>query len=62
MSNRSARLFGLFAAAMVLFNFPLLGVFAKSKWFGTLPAVLVYLFAVWLAVIVITRQIGDKKM
>ncbi len=61
MSNRSARLLGLFSAAMVLLNFPLLGVFAKPKWFGAFPAELVYLFFVWLAVIIITRNIGDKK-
>ena len=61
MSRLSARLLGLFAIAVVLLNFPLLGIFAKPKWFGGFPAQIVYLFVVWLAIIVITRQMVDKK-
>ena len=50
-SVRAARLVSLFLLALLLFNYPLLGVFnAPGSVFG-IPVLYAYLFAAWSAVI-----------
>ena len=50
-SVRAARLFCLFLAALLLFNYPLLAVFnGPGSVFG-IPVAYAYLFAAWIAVI-----------
>ena len=50
-SVRAARLFCLFLAALLLFNYPLLAVFSGPGSVLGIPVLYAYLFAAWLAVI-----------
>ncbi len=56
MASKQSKLIGLFILALVLFNFPLLGIFTRSSFIGGIPSVFVYLFVAWLAIILIMRQ------
>jgi hypothetical protein len=61
MSRNAARLIGVFIIGFVLFNFPLLGVFAKPHWFWGIPTPIFYLFAVWLGMIVVFWRLTDGQ-
>ncbi len=56
MSSKQSKLIGLFLLAMVLLNFPLLGIFKRPSSIGGIPSVFIYLFAVWLIIILVMRQ------
>jgi hypothetical protein len=61
MSRNATRLVGVFIIACVLFNFPLLGIFAKPHWFLGIPMPVFYLFAVWLGMIILVWRLADGK-
>jgi hypothetical protein len=50
---RAARLVCLFLLAALLFNYPLIGVFNAPATILGVPVLYAYLFAAWLAVIVL---------
>ena len=60
MSRKSAKLVALSLVALLLFNFPIVGIFTKQQWVWGFPAPYVYLFAVWFLVILGIRQIVEK--
>ncbi|WP_206732381.1 hypothetical protein [Janthinobacterium sp. 17J80-10] len=54
------RLLALFLLGWLLFNFPLLALFAgASDWLGV-PAVWLYLFAAWLLLIVLMACVAER--
>jgi hypothetical protein len=55
--DRAYKLFGLFAAALLLFNFPLLNLFSKARLLGGLPLLYLYIFAAWALLVVMTRAV-----
>ena len=55
-SAAPARLVGLFLLAVLLFNYPLLAAFGAGS-IGGIPLIYVYLFAAWLAVIVLAALV-----
>jgi hypothetical protein len=61
MPRNATRLVGIFVIACVLFNFPLLGIFARPHWLGGIPLPILYLFGVWLAMIIVVWQLVDGK-
>jgi hypothetical protein len=61
MSRNAARLVGIFIISCVLFNFPLLGIFAKPHWIQGIPAPVFYLFAAWLSMIIVFWRLTDGK-
>ncbi|NJN35543.1 MAG: hypothetical protein HC817_16090 [Saprospiraceae bacterium] len=57
MSRISAKLITLTLIYIVLFNYPILGIFTKGQlWFG-IPVVFIYVFMLWFLFIIITRSI-----
>lgn len=63
MTGKQSKLIGLFVIAMMLLNFPLLGIFTHSSSIRGIPTVYIYLFIVWLAIILIMRQnVESRKM
>ena len=56
-SRRSERLIALFVLAFLLFNYPLLSLFAGDTLVFGVPLLYVYLFVVWAAVIALTGWI-----
>jgi hypothetical protein len=60
-SNKTYKLFGLFAAALLLFNFPLLNLFSKARLLGGWPLLYLYVFAAWALLVVMTRTIMQTR-
>lgn len=56
----SQRLIAVFLIAVPLFNFPLLFLFDQAGAFFGLPAVFVYLFASWAALIAAMAWIAER--
>jgi hypothetical protein len=54
---RSARLTGTAALALLLFNFPFLGVFDSDALLGGMPVIWLYLFVVWGATIALVAWV-----
>lgn len=54
---RGARLTATAALAMLLFNFPFLGVFDADSLVAGLPAIWLYLFVVWGATIALVAWV-----
>ncbi len=52
-ANRSARLFGIFALALLTFNYPLVQVFEKGNLLLGIPAIYAYFFITWIALIIL---------
>ena len=61
MSSKQSKLIGLFVFAMVLLNFPLLGIFSRPSFLGGIPSVFIYLFVVWVIIIFLIRLNDDTK-
>lgn len=59
--DRAYKLFGLFAAALLLFNFPLLNLFSKARLLGGLPLLYLYIFAAWALLVVMTRAVMQTR-
>jgi hypothetical protein len=59
MSTRNAKLIGITLLGIVLFNFPILGIFSKNTWFVGLPSAVLYLFLLWLVFIFLIRRIVE---
>ncbi len=51
--DRQARLIGIFLMAVLLFNFPLLGMFDKGEKWGSVPALFLYIFIAWVLLILL---------
>ncbi|MBL7818053.1 MAG: hypothetical protein JNL70_23790 [Saprospiraceae bacterium] len=60
MSGKHSKVAGLFILAMVLLNFPLLGIFTHASSVNGIPTILIYLFVVWLAIIWFIKQNVDS--
>lgn len=58
---RTARLVGVGVLALVLFNFPLLGVFDTGTLVAGVPLVWAYLFVAWLLVIALLAWIARSR-
>ncbi|MEM6398059.1 MAG: hypothetical protein AAF741_17040 [Bacteroidota bacterium] len=55
-----AKVIALFAAALLLFNFPLIDLPGKSSFLG-IPTQLFYLFAAWLIVIILVLRMYSRR-
>lgn len=51
--DRQARLIGIFLMAVLLFNFPLLGIFDKGEKWGAVPALFLYILIAWVVLILL---------
>lgn len=49
--DRQARLIGIFLMAVLLFNFPLLGMFGKGEKWGAVPLLFLYILIAWIVLI-----------
>lgn len=56
-NDRSLKLISLFVAGVMLFNYPLLGLFSREGLFLGLPKLYVYGFLVWAGLIALTAWI-----
>ena len=58
------KLFGIFLLALVLFNFPLLGLVKTEAFSGALPRVILYIFLAWgliiLLIYLVVRKMNNK--
>lgn len=59
--DRSPKQISLFLAALLLFNFPLIGLFSKDHLLWGLPLLYVYLFFAWACLIAITAWISRRQ-
>lgn len=59
--HRRARLLGLFLLGAVLFNPPLLGVFREADLVLGIPALVLYLFIAWSALIAALAVIVERR-
>ena len=60
-SRTRDRLLALVAGAVIAFNYPLLYLFAEGGTLFGWPLLVVYLFAAWLIVIVMTALLMERK-
>ncbi|MEZ4950141.1 MAG: hypothetical protein R2769_03640 [Saprospiraceae bacterium] len=51
-NDRSYFIFGIFILAILIFNFPFLGIFGKGKALAGIPLLYWFFFIAWLLVIV----------
>lgn len=58
--DRAYKLTGLFFMALLLFNFPLLGLFGRGAAIGGIPLLYLYLFLVWGILIFLTMRIAGS--
>ena len=59
-SNQTAKLVGLFFLALLLFNFPILGLFGKAQFVLGLPVFYVYVFVVWIILIFLLQRLMHR--
>lgn len=55
------RLIALFIAGLVLLNFPLLAIFAQPLRAGGMPALALYLFAIWLLLVLLVAWLNRAR-
>lgn len=60
-STKNARLIGLFVFAILIFTFPILGLFGKERFILTWPALYVYIFVAWAMIIFFLFRILNKE-
>ena len=60
-SRRSERLIALFVIAFLLFNYPLLSLFARDTLVFGVPLLYAYLFVVWAVIIALTGWILRRR-
>lgn len=60
-SSRAERLIALFAVAFLLFNYPLLSLFAGDAVVLGVPVLYLYLFVAWATVIALTGWIMSRR-
>ena len=60
-ASRAHRIVGLFLAACLLFNFPLLAVFNVSGTIRGVPILYAYVFAAWGFVILLAALVVDGR-
>ncbi len=59
--DQAGKIWALFAAGLILFNFPVIGLFGSSRLPGDLPAILVFFFGCWLWWIVVLWRLNRKS-
>lgn len=59
--DKSRKLVGIFLLALVLFNFPILGIFINEYSFAGIPVILIYLMLTWLFIVFLTAYIVNNK-
>ena len=59
--RKSERLVGLFLLGCLLFNFPLLALFAGNARIWGIPLIYFYIFAAWIAIIALMALIIERK-
>ena len=61
-NDRSAKMVGIFFLSLLVFNFPLLGLFGKGQPLFGIPILFSYIFIVWLGIItLIFLNVRKKK-
>ncbi len=58
MNSRNTRLVTVFLFALVLFNFPVVGIIFRFNRQSIIPVGWVYIFAVWLIIIMWVRKVA----
>lgn len=59
--DKAARLLMVFAMAVMLLNYPLLGLVGKDVLIGGIPQLYAYLFWVWLLLIILTAVLVSGR-
>lgn len=59
--DKSQKLVGLFLLALILLNFPLIGIFSRMQLLWDIPVLLIYILVSWVFIIVITAITVNKK-
>ena len=59
--QRTERIVALALLAALLFNYPLLSLFARDGWVLGLPVLYVYLFGCWLLVLILTGLVLRRR-
>jgi len=59
--QRTERIVALALLAALLFNYPLLSLFARDGWVFGLPVLYVYLFSCWLLVLLLTGLVLRRR-
>ncbi|ABI56021.1 hypothetical protein ACN2MM_03930 [Alkalilimnicola ehrlichii MLHE-1] len=59
--QRTERIVALALLAALLFNYPLLSLFARDGWVFGLPVLYVYLFLSWLLIILLTGLVLYRR-
>lgn len=54
MNDKKYKLVALFFIALLLFNFPILGIFSSTQRVAGIPLLYLYVFIVWLILIIFT--------
>lgn len=55
------RLIGLVFLGIVVFNYPLLGLFSKNRFFYGVPLLYLYIFSLWFLFIIVLALIIRKR-
>lgn len=56
--DKKQKLVGIFALAILLFNFPLIGLFSDQGLIFSLPVLYVYVFCSWAVIILLTYLVN----
>ncbi len=60
-NDKGFKLLGLFALALILFNFPIIKLFSYPVQLGGIPLLYGYVFAVWVVLIILTARIVEGR-
>lgn len=52
------KLIGIFALAVLLFNFPIIDLFSGTGWIFSMPVLYVYIFFAWALIILLTFRVS----
>jgi hypothetical protein len=52
------KLIGIFALAILLFNFPIVDLFSGTGWIFSMPVLYVYIFFTWALIIILTYWVS----
>lgn len=61
LNDRFQKLIGLFAVFLLLFNFPMIGIFSGNINILGIPSSYFYIFAIWLLMIIALWQLAERE-
>lgn len=61
LNDRFQKLIGLFVVFLLLFNFPMIGIFSGNINILGIPSSYFYIFAIWLLMIIALWQLAERE-